>query len=250
MSLFIEHSACPKCGSKDNLAIYTDHKWCFGCGYWEPIGHRSPSKHQLNEPTKFVIPYLPEDVNTAYPGLAEEWIKKYDLTRNILYQNQVLWSDQRKLLIFPIYDESHTLWGWQGRYFGEDPEHPKWTSKGKYKDLIQIKNLTQCKDNGIIIVEDIISSIKLSTLYSTSCLYGSYIDIYKYINIYNIYKPNKLIIWLDYDKRKEANEYCLKLNNLGIPTRVIITSKDPKEYSYTEIKEFLEPKTINSQITS
>ena len=37
-SEFIAHEPCPKCGSKDNLARYTDgHAWCFGCGYYEGI---------------------------------------------------------------------------------------------------------------------------------------------------------------------------------------------------------------------
>lgn len=36
-SEFIGHEACPKCGSKDNLARYSDgHAYCFGCGYREP----------------------------------------------------------------------------------------------------------------------------------------------------------------------------------------------------------------------
>ena len=28
---FIRHDACEKCGSKDNLAVYSDHTFCFGC---------------------------------------------------------------------------------------------------------------------------------------------------------------------------------------------------------------------------
>ena len=35
MSRLIRHETCPECGSKDNLAIYDDHEYCFGsgCGY-------------------------------------------------------------------------------------------------------------------------------------------------------------------------------------------------------------------------
>lgn len=39
MSRFIKHEPCPKCGSKDNLARYSDgHATCFSlsCGYYEP----------------------------------------------------------------------------------------------------------------------------------------------------------------------------------------------------------------------
>jgi len=30
-SIFIRHSPCPDCGSKDNLGVYSDHTYCFGC---------------------------------------------------------------------------------------------------------------------------------------------------------------------------------------------------------------------------
>lgn len=35
-SEFVQHEPCPACGSKDNLARYTDgHAYCFGCKYYE-----------------------------------------------------------------------------------------------------------------------------------------------------------------------------------------------------------------------
>ncbi len=36
-SEFVKHASCPSCGSKDNLAVYSDgHGHCFGCGHWMP----------------------------------------------------------------------------------------------------------------------------------------------------------------------------------------------------------------------
>ena len=32
---FIKHLPCPNCGSKDNLAEYIDHYYCFGCSHWK-----------------------------------------------------------------------------------------------------------------------------------------------------------------------------------------------------------------------
>ena len=39
-SEFVQHEPCPACGSKDNLARYTDgHGYCFGCKHYEnPTG--------------------------------------------------------------------------------------------------------------------------------------------------------------------------------------------------------------------
>lgn len=42
-SEFLKHEPCPKCGSKDNLARYTDgHGFCFGCNHYEPATDAEP----------------------------------------------------------------------------------------------------------------------------------------------------------------------------------------------------------------
>lgn len=43
---FIRHAPCPACGSKDNLAVYTDHSYCFGCGYRETEGTVTKQKQE------------------------------------------------------------------------------------------------------------------------------------------------------------------------------------------------------------
>ena len=40
-SNFVRHEPCPACGSKDNLAVYDDHKFCFGCGYYKSNKEKS-----------------------------------------------------------------------------------------------------------------------------------------------------------------------------------------------------------------
>jgi len=167
---------------------------------------------------------LPEDIVPFVPAVADEWLRHYDLTQTELIVNRVVWSEYRKLLIFPYFDDKNFLFGWQGRYFGDVKEHPKWTGKGNFKEQIKLwGDLTTVKDTSIIIVEDVISTIKLSRFYISSCLFGSNIYINKYITIYNTYKPKEFIIWLDKDKEKESRLFSLQLNKLGIPCRVIST---------------------------
>ena len=43
-SVFLKHAPCPSCGSKDNLAIYSDHSFCFGCGHYEGEGKPKTAK--------------------------------------------------------------------------------------------------------------------------------------------------------------------------------------------------------------
>ena len=238
---YVKHAPCPSCGSKDNLAIYADHEYCFGCSHLVFYNYHNRRILDTKEvDTKLVS--LPDDISPSIPAIADLWIKKYDLTLRELHDNRVVWSEYRKLLIFPYFDEKGHLWGWQGRYFGDDPKHPKWTGKGAFKEQIKVyekKDLTDSTDSSIIIVEDIISTIKLSRIYNTTCIYGSFIDINKYIKIYKTYKPKSLYIWLDKDKEKESRLFSIQFNNLGIPCSVISTDLDPKEYNNDQIKEIV-----------
>ncbi len=43
-SEFLRHEPCPSCGSKDNLARYTDgHAYCFGCDHYEAATDAEPT---------------------------------------------------------------------------------------------------------------------------------------------------------------------------------------------------------------
>ena len=53
---FIQHTNCPKCGSKDNLAEYSDGFYCFGCGY----------KKQKNEPKIVYLKKFKKNENYNY----------------------------------------------------------------------------------------------------------------------------------------------------------------------------------------
>jgi len=197
-STFLRHEHCPNCGSRDNLAIYTDHEWCFGCGY--QVNYFNHYKLRLEKPldiSKNQV-FLPEDIESYIPAVAENWLRKYELTTTELIKCQVVWSDKRQLLIFPYNDLNNQLVGWQGRYFGNKPDHPKWTGKGDFKKVnriysptLKINNLTENTNNSIIVVEDIISTVKISRQYKSTCLFGSFINYNNLINIYNIQSESR-----------------------------------------------------------
>lgn len=46
---------------------------------------------------------------------------------------------------------------------------------------------------------------------------------------------NKIVIWLDPDKRKESIEFAHNSNVLGLPATLVFSNKDPKEESYEDI---------------
>ena len=45
---FLKHLPCPNCGSKDNLAEYVDHFYCFGCKYWKAKNDLASIRNRLS----------------------------------------------------------------------------------------------------------------------------------------------------------------------------------------------------------
>ncbi len=149
-SVFLRNEACPECRRNgqdrrgDNLGVYTDHEICWSCGYINFYSYHNRRILGTKDTTERIVS-LPDDIVPYIPVVADSWIKKYDLTQRELYDNKVVWSEFRQLLIFPYFDDKSHLWGWQGRYFGTDPKHPKWTGKGNFKEQIKVyekKDLT------------------------------------------------------------------------------------------------------------
>ena len=235
MSTYVEHKPCPSCGSRDNLAVYTDHEYCFGCGHIIFYGYH-PRRILEVKQTEEKIVSLPEDIQPYIPAIADAWLKQYELTQNELLVNRVVWSEDRNLLVFPYFDDKNYLYGWQGRYFGTNPKHPKWIGHGNFKKTAAIYGKSK---EHIVVVEDIISCIKVSRITGCLPLFGSFIDLNKICKINSQWKPNKFFLWLDKDKMKESYLYSNSLNKLGIPSEVITTHEDPKKHSTKQIQEIL-----------
>ncbi len=85
-SAFMHHEPCPKCGSKDNAARYTDgHLYCFGCGYYEA---------KEGEPLSIATPVNPDLVEVEYRGLTsrsltEETCRKFGYGVGLLKGSRV-----------------------------------------------------------------------------------------------------------------------------------------------------------------
>lgn len=233
---FLKHTNCPKCGSRDNLGIYDDHEYCFGCGYINQFGVHT-RRVQPQQPTKPPIA-LPDDCEPRIPFVALDWIKQYELTTTELLSNRVLWSERRELLVFPYFEEDRII-GWQGRYLGKRTNHPKWFTSGDIKSFVKTINLTQAVKSGIIYVEDIVSAIKVGRQVGTCPVFGSFIPKTHSIALHK-QGVKQFYIWLDNDKYREAHRFSKEINNLGLSCKVIHTELDPKCYSDTEIERILQ----------
>jgi len=240
MGTCIGHEPCPKCRKDgndrtgNNLARYADGgAYCFSCGYTIlPNGLATLSK-ETQENNHAIS--LPGGVTQVLPERALAWLYKYSLTDHDIRLNNILWSEDYQRIIFPIIIND-TLEGWIGRSVDSNII-PKVYTRGKLHEINYI--LGNLSSNKIILVEDIISAIRVAGTfeYSVSPLFGSHISTRRILTLRRYF--NKIVIWLDKDKEKESIKFAQKARDFGIMARSVITDKDPKEYSDSEILSFL-----------
>jgi hypothetical protein len=191
---------------------------------------------------------LPEDSDTYIPALGSCWLRKYDLTIYEIINNKILWSDKYQCLLFPYFDKYNNLVAWQARNFGSnEPEKQvghgnrlgksKWFSQGNLKTLYHILPFDY-KSDKLVVVEDIVSAIKVARVTPCMPLFGSTIGLDRFKTLYNRF--SEVIVWLDPDKRKQALLEASKGQQLGLKVRVVYADRDPKEYDELAIKEILQ----------
>jgi hypothetical protein len=189
------------------------------------------------------------------PPQAHAWIYKYELDDDDIYKYNIGYSYKLERVILPIYNNTE-LMAWQGRdiYYKRNKELFKegkikrsplkyYTEYNKFKynnnkiyfKLYNNNNIY----NKIIIVEDILSCIKLYNKYNkinynVVALLNSTIHD-KLIPDLELNKYKRVYIWLDWDARVKSIKASRKLQTLGINTRSIRTKLDPKAIPYKEL---------------
>lgn len=240
MSYCVEHIRCPECAklgkdrNGDNLAIYDDgSQYCFCCGFHRKANGMSSIRKAAPRTDKPI--QLPFDSTDELPLCAMEWLKQYSLTDLDIQLQSILWSEHWKRLIFPYIIEGELL-AWQGRSF--DPESKaKWFSQGNIHELLYI--VGKSKLTHIVLTEDIISAMRVSKQNNVCAMpiFGSHISTKTILRLRKYY--DTIDVWLDFDKAKESMQYANTIRQLGHKSNSIITPKDPKEYTDSEIKEWL-----------
>ena len=223
---FIQHTNCPKCGSRDNLAEYDDNFFCFGCGYTKQKNTIEDVKRRLQK-----IDEVKENDNVKLtttkdiPIEPKRWLLSYGITAKDVSEYSLGWSEDKKLLVLVNTDDFY-----QGRCFGG--QRTKYLSKGK-KPLLSFGN-----GDTIVCVEDVLSAIKLDKAgYIGVPLLGSHVSTEQEQWLLEQSKP--VVLWLDYDKTKESYGFVKRLQSIGVKAQLLVTPKDPKDYTIGEINEWL-----------
>lgn len=167
------------------------------------------------------------DLTNDIPIIAKQWLLKYGITNQEIQDNKIAWNANSQILIL-LYTQNY----WQGRCFGN--QYQKYLSKGN-KPLTIYGN-----SDTIVCVEDVLSAIKIARLSPSYCatpLLGSSMPLETTQSLSERF--SKIIIWLDRDKAKDAIRIAKNLKQRGINSEVVISPKDPKEYSKGELLTWL-----------
>ena len=240
-SSVVSQGACPKCGSSDAFTEYDDgHCFCYSCKHFIPIPSMSINNvsKAFSKPVGKLSREPPNDSTSELNKEAYLWLKQYGVTNDEIENNNILWSPSTEMLIFPIYGESkNELLMWQGRYFPR--RNPKVHTAGNPNgNILLVSGSNNFGYDTIVVVEDVVSAIKVTRVVTATPLFGAHLSLAKAILLSKVYK--NLVLWLDYDKTGDMLKFKEEYNTLFNSIKIISTKLDPKEYSTEQIKEFLD----------
>jgi len=231
----VRKERCPECArigndrSGDNLAVYSDgHCFCFKCGH--STGRKKVGEQVRRSASEIV---LPSDVVAELPFEARAWLGQYSLARLDIQQNNIMWSEQWSRIVFPYFDDTGLI-AWQGRYVGNDKTKAKWFSQGKIHEII---HPIKVRNREAVLVEDIVSAIKVSKIKGSIPIFGSSISSKQLLRLKTV--VDKVWVYLDPDVRTKSVSIASLARLLGLEAYVIFSDKDPKEHTHEEIQEYL-----------
>lgn len=231
MSHFLRNEACPKCRSSggdisgDNLGVYSDgHSYCWKCGFYNPgdIKDKYFKKEPITNSRGLIYPEI-----TSFSKETIDYLKKYGLTDDEIYSNLNGHTEG-----YSFFDSAF----YQVRRINPI-DKPKVDTRG----IIVGNEPIFASSNGgdsVVLVEDIISSIKVSRVIDSCALLKSSIHDILILRLANRYK--NCYLWLDPDMYQKMTKSLLpRLKPYFNQVRVIFSELDPKEYSTQKIKEYL-----------
>jgi hypothetical protein len=271
-SRFVKHGPCEHCGSRNNVAWYSNGTgFCFGCSHFyrgspasrysetstneiqrggnskcdSDVHVRSISRKDVGSDVETggtrstgVRP-PPDDIGTYFPAPVIQWLGQYHIVAEDLLRWNVRWSPSREQLIYLFYGEGTDVVLWQARNFREGTTHQtRYFTGGTAERVIAHYPPKQGAGETAIIVEDCASGIKLAKSgYTGIPCFGSKMSEGKLTQICNRFE--NVHWWLDDDMWKSAVSHSNRCKLLGVNSQVISTCYDPKTYSCDEVRDIL-----------
>lgn len=247
---------CPFCGERvrGRGFVVTRTKrgfflWCFKChnhrhltsdgtslgGIRRYLKSRETSRKTAEDIViRHNVVTLPRDFTTEIPAAGLVWLRKAGVTDDEIARHRIGYSPELHRVILPVWGDEGLLY-WQGRALEPNDNTPKYINVG----MKRAGTFFTCDvgSDTTAIVEDILSALAVARAGANSlALLGSSMEP----GVQQAIKSRKVRVWLDPDKRKECIRYAKMLSAYGLQASpVVMTTRDPKEYSVEEIQKIL-----------
>ena len=189
---------------------------------------------------------LPADFTQQIPAPGLAWLYKSGITQAEIRTFMIGYSPSQDRVILPVYDRDQRLIYWQGRYLGDH----KRAKARKYTNQYQLgREMTYfCNEGhpvagGVVLVEDILSAIKVGRVTNAVALLFATIPR-KLVQSLVERGYQTIYIWLDPDKAEYTARQLMRLRSFNYPVRRVYSPRDPKCYNEVAIREFLNIKEV------
>lgn len=221
---------CDDCGSSDALAQYDNGTHCFSCG--KTYRDSKVESHNWSPVTKVTeIPFT--TLHIEENGPVGSFLKARHFTQSLWNEYGLKQSLDGNYLVLPEFSSNPRYY--EIRYLGGNPKEPKYRTIGTKKILYQGGSIY----GSTVICEDILSCIRIQEVYMFPCiaLRGTSLSE-ETISQLCTHKIKNYITWFDSDEpgQKAAKAFKEKLQWTGASFSNIVTQKDPKWHTASEIK--------------
>jgi len=106
--------------------------------------------------------------------------------------------------------------------------------------ILGLTNEAKC---GIVLVEDMVSAIKVSRYLPAMPLFGNNCSARQLVRLNRV--TDRIFIWLDPDMKRRSHWLASAATEVGLKTKVIHSNRDPKEELDERIKDACDWRNIN-----
>ena len=249
--VFQGHEACLNCGSRDNVAVWSDGKYCFGCAKTTSV-YKGMSIEDLKKQIQYDedkknkrdrVPYLPADFTSNISPQGLEWLQKYGVTEEEINKYRIGWTDESESLVLPAFDVWNNLLLVQLRTFNPQVAgFSKYYTRGHPESVfwgVLPSGFDFARDAGkrLVVVEDFVSALRVGRQVEAMPLWGSNLSLGQIKKLSDRYE--RLDLWLDFDKAGLAKKLSIKAMPYFKKVSTIVTELDPKEYSDATVASHL-----------
>lgn len=172
---------------------------------------------------------------TKWPVLAWQWVRQYGITEGEIKEYGLCYAVERRRVLLPIWWAGEKV-GYQLRKIYDDDPGPKYDTR--CRGGVGFMSFSPVINNEVVLVEDILSAIKVGRVARTIALLST--NITQAVRTY-LSQFDRFHVWLDMDNPQVIRSAVKLLNTLDLfgKTHLITTMKDPKCYDESYIKEAL-----------